>query len=233
MDIINEIVRIPAEDCDVLADRFFIEASGVGREGPKYERMRKEAYQIRERIRERVRVSAVYSYYENVEFSGEAARISGAEFRCNAFAQIAPEQVHGAFVHLVTAGEYYLDGEPIMNQLFADLWGSAFTEAGRRILLSRLEGEGTLSEEFGPGFYGMESIQMKEVGKILDTGLIGVEVRESGILVPIKSCGGISFRVGDGYLRLSTECADCRGNRSGCNQCSVRINQKQTDKEPK
>ena len=130
-----------------------------------------------------------------------------------------------------TSGEYYLDGEPIMNQLFADLWGSSFTEAGRRLLLSRLEGEGALSEEFGPGFYGMESIQMKEVGKILDTGRIGVEVRESGILVPIKSCGGISFRVGEGYLRLSSECADCRGNRSGCSQCSVRINLNLTDKE--
>lgn len=235
MDIRNEILQIDTEECDALADRFFLEASGIDRPGPKYERMRREAFEIRERIRERVRVRAIYSYYSQVDFSGDTAIIGGKAFRCNAFALIPREQVYGAFVHLVTAGEYYLDGEPIMNQLFADLWGSAFTEAGRILLLSRLEGERALSEEFGPGFYGMESIQMKDLAGLLDAGAIGVETRATGILVPVKSCGGISFRVGDGYLRLSAECADCRGNRSGCAQCSVRINlnnRENGEKEP-
>jgi hypothetical protein len=222
MDIKNQIIAIPTEDCDALADEYFMATSGIDRPGPKYERMRKEAFEIRERIRSRVNVKAIYSYYDMPALSGSTATIDGVVFHCNAFEQMNPESIQGVYVHLLTAGEYHLDGEPIMNQLFADIWGTAFTEAGRMRLEEMLEGQGALSDGFGPGFYGMESIQMKELTTLLDGAAIGVETRATGILLPLKSCGGMTFRVDDSYIRLSTECADCRGNKSGCAFCNIK-----------
>lgn len=222
MDIKNKIVSIPTQACDELADQYFMATSGIDRPGPKYERMRKEAFEIRDRIRQRVNIKAIYSYYDMPALSGPTATIDGVVFHCNAFEQMNASAVQGVYVHLLTAGEYYLDGEPIMNQLFADIWGTAFTEAGRMKLEELFEGEGILSDGFGPGFYGMESVQMKELTTLLDGAAIGVETRATGILLPLKSCGGMTFRVDDSYVRLSTECADCRGNKSGCSFCNIK-----------
>jgi len=222
MDIKNQIISIPTSECDVLADQYFMATSGIDRPGPKYDRMRKEAFEIRERIRNRVNIKAIYSYYDMPALSGTTATIDGVVFHCNAFEQLSTESVQGVYVHLITAGEYHLDGEPIMNQLFADIWGTAFTEAGRMKLEELFEGEGILSDGFGPGFYGMESIQMKEITTLLDGASIGVETKPTGILLPLKSCGGMTFRVNDTYVRLNSECADCQGNKSGCAFCNIR-----------
>jgi len=230
MDIKNQIITIPTEDCDALADEYFMATSGIDRPGPKYERMRKEAFDIRERIRNRVNIKAIYSYYDMPALSGSTATIDGVVFHCNAFEQMNPDSVQGVYVHLLTAGDYHLDGEPIMNQLFADIWGTAFTEAGRMRLDEMFEGEGILSDGFGPGFYGMESIQMKELTALLDGAAIGVVTKPTGILLPLKSCGGMTFRVDDSYVRLSTECADCRGNQAGCAFCNIK-NKRNAEKE--
>ena len=222
MDIRNKVITIPTEDCDALADKYFMVTSGIDKPGPKYERMRKEAWQIRDRIRERVDIKAIYSYYDMPALSGNTATIDGVVFHCNAFEQMNADAVLGVYLHLLTAGEYYLDGEPIMNQLFADIWGTAFTEAGRMKLEEMFEGEGVLSDGFGPGFYGMETIQMKELTSLLDGSAIGIQTRPTGILLPLKSCGGMTFRVNDSYVRLSAECVDCRGSKSGCAFCIVK-----------
>lgn len=222
MDIRNKIITIPTDECDDLADAYFMATSGIDRPGPKYERMKQEAFEIRNRIRERVNIKAIYSYYDMPAMSGNTATIDGVTFHCNAFEQINPEAIQGVYLHLLTAGDYHLDGEPIMNQLFADIWGTAFTEAGRMRLATIFEGDGPLSDGFGPGFYGMETIQMKELTTLLDGAAIGVETRPTGILLPLKSCGGMTFLVNDAYVRLSTECADCRGNKSGCAFCAIK-----------
>lgn len=222
MDIKNKVITIPTEACDALADVYFMDISGIDRPGPKYQRMKKEAFDIRERIRPNVKIRAVYSYYDKVELSGSTAVIDQVTFHCNAFEQIDPRTVHGVYLHLLTAGEFYLDGEPIMNQLFADIWGTAFTDAGRMKLEEMLADGGRLSQGFGPGFYGMESIQMKDLTKLLDGAAIGIETKPTGVLVPLKSCGGMTFRVGEGYVNIESECINCLGNPSGCAFCNVR-----------
>ena len=221
MDIKNQIIFIPTDQCDTLADQYFMSISGIDRPGPKYERMRTEAFAIRERIRDRVQIKAVYSYYDQVKLWGDTVEIDGVSFSCNGFVQMKQESVHGAYIHLLTAGEFYLDGEPIMNQLFADMWGTAFTDAGRMKLEEMFREEGQLSDGFGPGFYGMESIQMKELTALLDGAAIGIETRGTGILVPIKSCGGMTFRVDGGYVNIRSECVNCAGNKSGCAFCNI------------
>jgi len=231
MDIRNKVISIPAAACDELANEYFMGISGIDRPGPKYHRMKKEAFDIRDRIRPNVQIRAVYSYYDKVELSGSTAVIDQVTFHCNAFEQIDPGAVHGVFLHLLTAGEFYLDGEPIMNQLFADIWGTAFTDAGRMKLEEMFRQGGRVSQGFGPGFYGMESIQMKDLTKLLDGGAIGIETKATGVLVPLKSCGGMTFRVGEGYVNIESECINCLGNPSGCAFCNMGRKQHNDEKK--
>ena len=109
-----------------------------------------------------------------------------------------------------------------MDQLLADMWGTAFADAARKYCRLALEKEADLSDEFGPGFYGMDLRQMKDLAKLADPSLIGIEVRENGILVPLKSCGGLYLDVGEGYAALDKACAECRGAAAGCGFCSIK-----------
>ena len=120
---------------------------------------------------------------------------------------------------MITGGEYYLDNEPIMNQLYADIWGTSFAEATRLYLEKTMTKNRLISDSFGPGFYGMSVDQMNELVKLIDNKAIGIEVRGNGIMLPLKSCGGIVFNVNENYSKLNTQCLECYGNILSCALC--------------
>ncbi|MEG0392821.1 MAG: ASKHA domain-containing protein, partial [Anaerovoracaceae bacterium] len=57
---------------------------------------------------------------------------------------------------------------------------------------------------------------------LADGRQIGIEVRGTSILVPLKSCGGIFFVSHEEIEKPSKECEECRGTIISCNLCSVR-----------
>lgn len=106
-----------------------------------------------------------------------------------------------------------------MDQLYADIWGSAFTDAVRFLMMEAFAVENRLSDSFGPGFYGMDVGEMEKIGTLLDFSTIGIELRNGKILVPLKACAGIVFAVDDGYRMMKRECMDCRGTHASCRLC--------------
>ena len=209
------------EKCNELAQKIFMEMSGVGREGRKYEKMREGAAKMRETIEKRLSLRSVYAYFDDVKLQGNEAYLGDVAFSCPAFGQIDADSIRGAYVYAASAGDFGYSEEQMMDQLYADIWGSAFTDALRILMKEHFEKEHQLSDSFGPGFYGMDVGEMEKVGRILDFASIGIELRNSCIMVPLKACAGLLFAVEDTYTPLKRECMDCRGTHASCRLCQV------------
>ncbi|MGI6767284.1 MAG: hypothetical protein ACOX4R_08800 [Lentihominibacter sp.] len=212
--------------CDRATERF-VEDTGVGNEGDKYDRMHREAFEIRKLIEPRIDVKGLYRFYDDFSLEGQVLKVHGRNnkeivLKCTAFEQIDPDTVEGVYFYAVTAGDYYLEDMPIMKQLYADIWGTAFTDATRGILMEQLKAQHPVSDSFGPGFYGMDVSEMHKMPELVDFESLGMEVRESSVILPLKSCAGIIFKVNEGYKELNRACELCFGNKKTCTLCSVR-----------
>ena len=133
------------------------------------------------------------SYYgPEVCFNGKIT-IEDVELTCNYFEQIPAECVEGVYFYMLTAGECYFSSEEnIMDFLYADIWGTNYVDAGIEVMTEEYikadmaerfgEKEVYLSEEFGPGYFGMPVIETKKFFKIMDGGLINVKVKDLSLI---------------------------------------------------
>ena len=220
----DKIINFDSNTLQSEAERLFLKMGGLGQEGKKYDTLRDLGDSIRTVIESRIDTKAICSYYDrdSIRKDGSTITIDGVPLTCNAFSQIDDDQIRGAFVYFIYAGDYYLEDEVIMNQLLADMWGTAFVDAIRDFFRRHLQQQAQLSDEFGPGFYGMDVRQMLDLAKLTDLTKIDMEVRESGILLPLKSCGGLYLEVEDGYIPLDTACLECRGTLTSCSYCNIK-----------
>ena len=210
------------DKCDAPAEELFLESSGCGREGEKYERMRREAFSVREAIGPGTGPRGVYSVYPGFSLKGRTLETGGVLLSCSAFEQIPEDAVEGVIVYAVTAGDYDMPEGTVMEQLYADIWGTAYTDAARNLLTDELRAEYMLSDSFGPGFYGMDLEEMKKLPGLVDFAAAGISVNESGTLYPEKSCAGILFAVNKKYRPVDGACMFCAGNESSCALCRQR-----------
>ena len=171
--------------------------------------------------KENINIKASYAYYDDIELEGKKLKIGGLELDCVAFEQIDPKSVEGAYIYAVSAGDFYLEKKPVLEQLYADIWGTAFTDAIRELMISSLCGNGKLSDSFGPGFYGMSMDEMQKMPKLVDFEALGIEVRKSNVIIPLKSCSGIFFKVNEKYKPLDSECQLCFGASKTCRLCGI------------
>jgi len=109
----------------------------------------------------------------------------------------------------------------MLEQVYAYIWGTAFTDAAREYFKHEILKDKEVSDGFGPGFYGMPMTQMKNIAALADAEKINVAVKENGLLVPLKSCAGIYFEVDGRYKKMKKECGECWGNPSGCTMCNI------------
>ena len=133
---------------------------------------------------------------------------------------------------MLTAGECYFSSEEnIMDFLYADIWGTNYVEAGIQLLTEKIEADMKerlpqqqtyLSEEFGPGYFGMPVIESRKFFNILDGDLIHVRVKESGLMIPQKTCTGLYLVFNRPDIKAEPECLRCRGNASGCQFCAIK-----------
>ena len=219
----NQVIHIEADEASQLAKEYFIKICGFNREGDKYSKMLAEGLSVREGIGEKININAIVSAYQNDVISGDSAIIDSVTFTCSAFRQIKKESVKSVFAYLLTAGIYELDeNAPIMNQLYADIWGTSFVDAGLEVLKKRLA-DGFAYEAFGPGFYGMDVDQLSKFFDLLDGSKIGMTIRGSGLMLPLKSCAGFLITVDDKSDLPDANCKNCRAYQKGCEFCHAFI----------
>ena len=108
-------------------------------------------------------------------------------------------------------------------KVYMDTWGTAFVD-GTKVLVEEqlkamLDESEYLSDPFGPGYYGMPSSDTHKFNEIVDMSAVGVEVRESGIMVPLKTMAAI-YLVTDNVNTLPPmACSECFGKVDGCKYC--------------
>ena len=203
------------------AEKIFLEISGLDREGRKYTRMRNDAMAIREKVEKRITIRGIYGYVRKVSLEGSCASIAGETFVCDAFRQIDGNCIMGAYVYAVSVGDFSCPESPVMEQLYADIWGSAFADAARLSMKEEMARHAALSDSFGPGFYGMDISETRKIDALIGLRKAGIELRENNVMIPLKSCVGILFSVSDGYVPIKEECKACRGNRTSCTLCGI------------
>ncbi len=197
-------------------------------------RMLEQAMNIRKSGLEGVGIKAVVSSYGRDVYSGGKIEIGGSIFTCKAFERIKDRTVKAVYIYLLTAGEcLFSEDDNIMDKLLADIWGTAYVEAAADLLKTYIIKEienihpdslGNslyLSDKFGPGLYGMDIKQSIDFFKVLNAQKLGISVKESGVIVPPKSCVGLFLVVTDPRALPMRSCADCVGNAAGCNFCKL------------
>ena len=183
----THFIDLDMDECSTLANDIFMQTSGVNKEGRKFERMRNDAFRMRRVIEERIQIRAAYKYFDKVELSGQNAVFGGRTFRCSAFDQIDGNTVKGVYVYALSVGDFGFPEEPILDQLYADIWGSAFTDAVRLLMKKQIAKESMLSDSFGPGFYGMDVSEMGSLTSLLNLDELDIEIRNIRIMLPLKS----------------------------------------------
>jgi hypothetical protein len=223
---------MPEEEVFPLAERFFLRAAGFDLDTSKYRRMYEEAQAVREAGLGGIRVEGFYAGYGAEVYDGVGVEIGGERIVAIAFQQVPAEAVKMVVLYVITAGECgVLDDADIMAQLYAHMWGTAYVDAGRIMLETKIKEEmfaevgGTLalgmSPGFSPGFYGMENKDNLTIVGLLGAGEIGVSCMDTGVMLPVKTCSGL-FLITDGSVSCpGDECLVGIGNKTGCADCMI------------
>lgn len=238
------IILMDKAEVEVTAKDYFLGSSGLTKNGSKFDKMREEAFRTHDLLQKRINIKAISSFHQDINLQGNLLRVRKREFRCNAFEQIDHNSIHGIYLYIVTVGDFFLEHEGILRQVFADIWGTAYVDAARNLLESWLlddyyekfgekedlqHNKYSLSNSFGPGFYGMDLDQIQDIIAMVDKEKIQVSVKEnSNLMTPLKSCAGIYFVVDDRYKMIGKECEKCMGNAYGCKLCN-RLKSKRTE----
>lgn len=233
----KEVLRIPEGDLYKEAQEHFIHICGLSKESSRQLKMLNLGTHSRLKGMAGLNIKAIVKSFDADVYRDRIIQINGKTFSCNGFENIPDAIIKKVFFYIVTVGECTSDqNDDIMTQLYADIWGTAYTEAARDYVKNRILsdlirefpgqlGNGLfLSETFGPGFYGMDVLQSIDLFTLLEGRRIGMEVRESGILVPLKSCSGIFLAVTDPKALPHPDCRDCLGNAVSCSFCRLREN---------
>ncbi|MBR3184436.1 MAG: DUF4445 domain-containing protein [Firmicutes bacterium] len=234
----NEIVRISEQRAHEGAEKRFLNTCGIMPGGSKkHQRMLEQGLQVRESGIGGIDIRSLVSYYGPEVIRDGKVCPEDAVLECNYFSHIPREYVEGIYVYMLTVGECLFESEDkIMEFLFADIWSNSYVDAGIEALKEDFiipdmkkrfpEKDFTLSEEFGPGYYGMFVGKTKEFAKILDAESIGITVKESGLMLPQKSCAGLLF-VLNHELEKEPACMRCVGNSKGCDFCEINLRRKE------
>ncbi len=207
-----------------LAEKDFIRACGFDLDKPKHKRMWEEGIQYRDSGTENIDIRCKLIRCGRDVFQGNKIIYGGLELACNAFSQIKEDSVQDVYLYALTIGEVsYENVDPIMKQLYSDIWGTAFTDAARLILEGQLReeiGEGLeLSDSFGPGFYGMPMNYMSALDQMINMEEIGIKLHKSGVMVPVKSVAGAYLVVKNKDDLPAGRCTECIGSLKSCEFC--------------
>ena len=224
MTFINQTISIPREDCDAWAQKAFYKISGLYRETPGKDKIKEMADLSLENIRYFVKPQAIITYFEKPTISGRRIQLGEEALFCQALEQVKPNSVKAAFVYGLTLGELGEDSEEALLRLMVDFWGTAYVDAARYKIREQIGARGKeenliLSDELGPGFFGMGMSNVWKFSKLIDLSKIGIQLGNKGMMFPEKSALGL-FLLSEGEaITFEEKCLYCKGNEEGCKIC--------------
>jgi hypothetical protein len=228
----RRIIQLNEAELYPMAQKYLVRYSRLDSSNEKHQRMMQEAEKARMSGLAGIDIRAVAAYWDGDCIKGGTLKKDGIELTCRAFSQIPDGAVKRIYAFVVTAGEcLFNDSDPIIGQLFADTWGTAYVDVARLLLRdafradmeSAFPGEDvSLSAYFGPGFYGMPMTESIRLNQLLSAEAIGIHTRESGLMIPVKSSSGFYLATCDPESLPGESCEECVGNSKGCAYCLSR-----------
>lgn len=225
---------IQEKDAGPLAEKRFAEICRFDLAKEAHRKMMDTGCRVRDGGRSGIEIKASLACFGEeafADFDAGILRADGVEVSCPYFQRISRESVKGAYIFLLTAGECAVsDPENIMEMFYADVWGTAYADAGMELLRKYIredmkqrwsDGEQYLSNCFGPGYFGMPVSETKNFYRLLDGELLDVRLQDSGLLIPQKSCTGLYLVCSEPQNEAEPECLQCCGNSAGCSFCAV------------
>ncbi|MCB6994308.1 hypothetical protein LI177_12550 [bacterium 210820-DFI.6.37] len=219
----NKVFCYDKSQCFPHAEEFFVEACGFD---PGIERHRKrmaQAVRLLEREKGNFKMRAICARLGKEAYENGAVTAAGDRICCPGFSYI--QEALDVWMCVVTAGDWTLkNSTKTGDQVYMDIWGTAFADGAKtlfeRDLTAMLPKDQYLSCPFGPGYYGMPSADTKKFAKALDLKRIGVTVRDSGIMIPLKSIAAVYFVTAKKSPPPPLACSQCFGRLEGCRNCS-------------
>lgn len=227
----EQLIHINTAEVDALAEMNFIQTCGLDQPGEKYEKMKADGFRIRDKLRPLISIKALVKSFEGVVVEKDQLSLEGLNFKSIAFEKINPITVKRVYMYGITLSDITLEWEDFLETFYADAWGVAYIDAGRRLLETHLFkqckeawiGESIyFSDSFGPGFYGMDVTENKKIFQVLDGSKIGVVLNESCMMIPEKSCSGIYFATTVPLGKSEKACVQCRESVHGCQFCHMK-----------
>jgi len=215
-------------DAHSQAEAEFLMAGGFDLGKEKHRKIVKRGRAVLERGLPGISIRGRYALCGGC-YGDSGVALGGARVWARPFGLIPAEKVRMAIPFVITAGECSCgEGEPVMDQLLAYMWGTAYVDAARSHFEALLrDGLGmedglSLSPPFGPGFYGMDNRDSTIICGALSSERIGVRAKESGVMMPEKTCSGIYLLAESGTEFPSDECMGCPASKEGCAYCMIR-----------
>lgn len=229
----QRLFKINEQEAYAEAQQRFIKTCGFDLQKSKHQRMMKMGEKVREDGIDGIEIRAMLSFCDASALKEGKIEVCGEEITFPYLEQVPKDAVCGIYFYGLTVGECLFSSEEnIMDFLYADIWGTNYVDASMSLLQRKIEedmketfadsGETYLSCEFGPGYFGMHVSDSKKIMKIIDGAQIGIKVKESGLIIPQKSCVGFFFVYNRPGITAEAECMKCRGNSKGCEFCRIR-----------
>lgn len=225
----EELITITLQEIFPPAERYFLKTAGLDKKNEKHSRMWTHALAIYDEISEKSAIKAVIRYLTPDIVRGRDLYFQGVSISSNAFERLGQNNINGAYFYLITAGDIQTDSEQVIDQLYADIWGTSLVDAARDMIrdyiqsLDSKKGEGrVLSASFGPGYYGMGLAQTADFYRVIDFSTVKVKLSPGGMMIPQKSITGLYLSVNDQALLPADSCESCIGGASGCAFCNQR-----------
>ena len=222
MSFKNEIWTTDLKGLDLFAKEVFYPMSGLLREGPVNMALKSEAQKGLENIYEDIKPIAIFSYYEDINLKGGRLEIEDTFLYSQVLDLVEPEKVKGALIYFLTIGAFQ-DNDNVMEKLMEDFWQTAYVDSARKSFFLDMKekiGNLHLSEELGPGFFGMPIESLSRFNNLLKGEDIGITVNPKGFMKPEKSVAGLFIVTENEPVTFPSKCLFCKGNEKGCAYCT-------------
>lgn len=220
----NRIINFSKEETKDIAAEYFFNTCGFHGDKENDRPLMEKGMSLRDEVIGDISVKAIVSSFGAGVIKGKIIDLNGIQFECNAFEQINKESIEAIYIYILTAGNWDINSESMMHRLYADIWGTAYVDAGRDLLCREIQARHkgySISDSLGPGYYGMEVTQLKNFFQVLDAAKIEVTVKDSCLMVPVKSNAGFYIVVNNEAGLPQSDCKDCIGNSTGCQFCKI------------
>lgn len=171
-------------------------------------------------------LNVLISEYEKTCVDGTKILLDGELFTCDALSQIPAEEIERIYIYLLTVGELTLSDASVLNRVYYDIWQNSYIDVGQETLRQYLQGlscnaDKFVSDNFGPGYFGMDISQLEQFFAILEGEKICIKLLDSGFMSPSKTYAGFFLVTNSRQDFVGNDCEHCMSSGKTCMYCKV------------